>query len=46
MRNYEVDLIAKEFTKHDKRYRDYTHLIYENLEQEKTLFITLGIMTL
>ena len=32
---HEVDLIAKEFKKHDKCYRNYTRLIYENLEQEK-----------
>ena len=32
---HEVDLIAKEFKKHDKCDRDYTRLIYENLEQEK-----------
>ena len=42
MRNYEVDLIAKEFTKHDKRYLDYTHLIYENLEQEKNPIYNTG----
>ena len=32
---HEVDLIAKEFKKHDKCYRNYTRLIYENLEHEK-----------
>ena len=42
MRNYEVDLIAKEFKKHNKRYRDYTHLIYENLEQEKNPIYNTG----
>ena len=32
---HEVDLIAKELKKHDKCYRNYTRLIYENLEHEK-----------
>ena len=31
----EVGLIAKEFKKHNKCYRDYTRLFYENVEQEK-----------
>ena len=31
----DLDLIAKEFKKHDKCYRDYTRLIYDSLEEEK-----------
>ena len=39
---HEVDLIAKEFKKHNKCYRDYTRLIYENLEQEKNPIYSTG----
>ena len=39
---HEVGLIAKEFKKHDKCYRDYTRLIYENLEQEKNPIYSTG----
>ena len=39
---HEVDLIAKEFKKHDKCYCDYTRLIYENLEQEKNPIYSTG----
>ena len=39
---HEVDLIAKEFKKHDKCYHDYTRRIYENLEQEKNPVYSTG----
>ena len=39
---HEVGLIAKEFKKQDKCYRDYTRLIYENLEQEKNPIYSTG----
>ena len=39
---HEVDLIAKEFEKHNKCYCDYTRLIYENLEQEKNPIYSTG----
>ena len=39
---HEVDLIAKEFKKQDKCYRDYTRRIYENLEQEKNPVYSTG----
>ena len=39
---HEVDLISKEFKKHDKCYRDCTGLIYENLEQEKNPIYSTG----
>ena len=39
---HEVDLIAKKFKKHNKCYRDYPRLIYENLEQEKKPIYSTG----
>ena len=39
---HEVDLIAKEFKKHDKCQLDYTRLIYENVEQEKNPIYSTG----
>ena len=38
----EVDLIAKEFKKHDKCYRDYTRIIYEHDDRKEDLVYDVG----
>ena len=37
-----VDLIAKEFKKHDKCYRDYTRIIYEDDKRKEDLIYDVG----
>ena len=47
-KNYErmavngVDLIAKEFKKHDKCYRDYTRVLYDDASKTKELVYDIG----